>query len=51
MLFLSYLANQGRESSSVDDYMFKVNYRNSRAKCEICSKLTIKRPERLQTSF
>ena len=60
MLFLSYLANQGRESSSIGDYMFKVpsrnliaesNNRNSRAKYEICSKLTIKIPERLQTSF
>ena len=28
------------------NYMFKVNNRNSRARCEICSKLTIKLPER-----
>ena len=27
-------------------YMLKVNNRNTRARCEICSKLTIKRPER-----
>ena len=27
-------------------YMFKVNNRNTRTKCEICSKLTIKTPER-----
>ena len=27
-------------------YMFKVSNRNTRAKCEICSKLTIKTPER-----
>ena len=27
-------------------YMFKVNNRNSRTRCEICSKLTIKTPER-----
>ena len=27
--------------------MFKVNNRNTRAMCEICSKLTIKIPERL----
>ena len=27
------------------NYMFKVNYRNSRARCETCSKLTIKTPE------
>ena len=26
--------------------MFKVNYRNTRARCEICSKLTIKTPKR-----
>ena len=28
--------------------MFKVNNRNARTRCEICSKLTIKRPERSQ---
>ena len=28
--------------------MVKVNYRNTRARCEICSKLTIKTPERRQ---
>ena len=28
------------------NYMFKVNNRNIRARCEICSKLTIKTPER-----
>ena len=28
------------------DFMFKVNKRNSRKMCEICSKLTIKTPER-----
>ena len=27
-------------------YLFKVNYRNTRKRCEICSKLTIKTPER-----
>ena len=26
-------------------YMFNVNNRNTRARCEICSKLTIKTPE------
>ena len=26
--------------------MFKVNNRNTRTRCEICSKLTIKTPER-----
>ena len=28
------------------NYMFKVNNRNSRTRCELCSKLTIKTPER-----
>ena len=28
------------------NYMFKVNNRNTRTNCEICSKLTIKIPER-----
>ena len=27
------------------NYIFKVNNRNTRARCEICSKLTIKTPE------
>ena len=27
-------------------YLLKVNNRNTRTKCEICSKLTIKTPER-----
>ena len=29
-------------------YLFKVNYRNTSKRCEICSKLTIKTPERHQ---
>ena len=29
-------------------YIIKVNSRNTRTWCEICSKLTIKRPERSQ---
>ena len=29
-------------------YLVKVNNRNTRARCEICSKLTIKTPERCQ---
>ena len=29
-------------------YLFKDNNRNSRKRCEICSKLTIKTPERRQ---
>ena len=31
-----------------DIYLLKVNNRNTRARCEICSKLTIKTPERCQ---
>ena len=31
--------------------MFKVNNRNTRAMCEICSKLTIRAPERRQVSL
>ena len=30
------------------NYMFKVNYRNTRTRCEICSRLIIKTPERRQ---
>ena len=30
------------------NYMFKVNGRNTRTRCEICSELTIKTPERGQ---
>ena len=29
-------------------YLFKVNNKNSRTRCEICSRLTIKTPERSQ---
>ena len=32
----------------VGNYMFKVNNSNTRTRCEICSKLTIKTPERRQ---
>ena len=32
-------------SQPVHNYMFKVNKRNTRKRCEICSKLTIKAPE------
>ena len=32
-------------------YLFKVNNRNTRARCEICSKLTINTPERRQWRF
>ena len=32
------------------NYTFKVNNRNTRTRCEICSKLTIKTPERRRRS-
>ena len=32
----------------VGNYMFKVNNRNTRTRCEICSNLTITRPERIR---
>ena len=38
---------RGKIPISVGIYMFKVNNRNTRKKCEICSKLTIKTPQRL----
>ena len=34
-----------------DNYMFKVHNKNSRTRCEICSQLTIKTPERRQALF
>ena len=33
---------------AVGNYMFKVNHKNTRIRCEICSKLTIKTRERQQ---
>ena len=45
--------NEGTEKSfgklrffPVGIYLLKVNNRNTRTRCEICSKLTIKTPER-----
>ena len=35
-----------REKHPAGNCMFKVNNRNTRTRCEICSKLTIKTPER-----
>ena len=36
--------NYGNEPADI--YLLKVNNRNTRTRCEICSKLTIKTPER-----
>ena len=38
------------ENNPVNIYLFKVNNRNPRKGCEICSKLTIKTPEQRQWS-
>ena len=40
-----------QDNFTTGNYMFKVNNRNTRTSCEICSKLTIKIPERHQASF
>ena len=37
-----------QNSQPANSYLFKVNNRNTRKRCEICSKLTTKTPERLQ---
>ena len=34
-------------NKAADNYMLKVNNRNTRTSCEVCSKVTIKTPERL----
>ena len=41
---------EGKEPTSIPagNYMFKVNNRNTRTMWELCSKLTIKAPERRQ---
>ena len=43
---LSETCNYKISSYPIDIYMFKVNNRHTRTRCEICSKLTIKTPER-----
>ena len=37
-----------RQFIPAGNYMFKVNNRNTRTRCEMCSKLTIKIPEQRQ---
>ena len=39
------------KSNPTGIYLLKVNNRNTRTKCETCSKLTIKTPERSLASF
>ena len=36
---------QDMNTNPAGNYMFKVNNKSTRARCEICSKLTIKTPE------
>ena len=40
--------NQGKCRNPVGNYMLKINNRNTRTRCEICSKLTIRKPEQRQ---
>ena len=40
----------GLKKTPTGIYLLKVNNRNTRTRCEICSKLTIKTPERRQFS-
>ena len=35
-------------SNPAGNYVFRVNNRNTRTRCKICSKLTVKMPERRQ---
>ena len=43
---LSCIASTITSIFPADYYLFKVNNRNTTTRCEICSKLTIKKPER-----
>ena len=38
--------SENSSAAPVGIYLLKVNNRNTRTRCEICSKLTIKTPER-----
>ena len=46
--FIVTYVEQTKNGYPAGNYMFKVNNRNTRTRCEICSKLTIKTPERRQ---
>ena len=49
LLILRFLEMRGlrtKRRNPADNYMFKVKNRNTRSRCEICSKLTLKTPER-----
>ena len=42
------IAENNSKNQGAGNYIFKVNKRNTRTRCEICSNLTIKTPERHQ---
>ena len=44
--FYFYRCHSFNQAIPANIYLFKVNNRNTRKRCEICSKLTIKTPER-----
>ena len=47
-----YLLDTGRKRNApAGIYLLKVNKRNTKTRCEICSKLTIKTPERRSGVF
>ena len=48
LLLFSYFVIRTLVTCPAGDYIFKVNNRNTKTRCEICSKLTIKTPERRQ---
>ena len=43
--------NKDTRKISANMYLLKVNNRNTRKRCEICSKLTVKTPERCQKRY
>ena len=45
-MFLSQIWDYDSEPHPIGNYMFKVNNKNTRTRCETCSNLTIKTPER-----
>ena len=40
-----------QRQNPADNYMCKFNNKNTKTRCEICSKLTIKTPEQRQRSY
>ena len=46
VVHLSLLLTLNTSSEAVSEYMVKVNNRNTRTSCEICSKITIKTQKR-----